>query len=191
MHGRLIFFCGIILAFGAGWVAGVLAPRAFSPRLNTDWFVLSLPSETNGISYSAETIFKSDLSMPDVKSFGGSAKFVNDGTGDRSAVRFGYKVTVDVSNFNQAKGSNSLVPIKLFTLDSHRLVPIEPTYEARFCFMLKDEDGFDLLRLTSEPHSIKPGGTNSFQGLVGDTVPIGAASRTIEVILSLDVKKCL
>ena len=83
------------------------------------------------------------------------------------------------------------MPIEPIRPNSYKLVPIEPYYQARFYFTLKDEDGFVMLKLTSEGHSIEPGKANSFQDLVGDTIPIKIASRTTEVILNIDIRKCL
>ncbi len=216
MHRSSTFIAGLLLAFGAGWIAGIFVPQAFSPRLSTGWFALSFPSENEAISYSAEEIFKSDISMPDVKALTGSAKFVNDGMGEQSVVRLGYKVKIEASPLTQAKVSEkyredgmvdasagkevTLLPRPSTPQDSYRLVPLEPTkeaiasltitYEARFYFTLKDKDGFVLLELTSKPHSIKLGKTNSFHSLVDDTVPIGLALRTSEVILGTNIRKC-
>lgn len=205
MYRKLTILGGLILAFGAGLMLGIFRPHFFHPRLNSDWFVLSFPSKTKSVFYSAEEIFKSNLSMPDVKILTGAGKFVNDGTEKQSTVRLGYKITVEVSHLNQDKGQKSIKSrgrtdtasdkeIPLVTSSpqgGYKLVPLEHGYEARFYFTLKDRDGFVLMNLISTPNDIIPSKANSFQGLVDDKILTGVASRTTEVTMSLEVKKCL
>lgn len=190
---RVLLIAGFILAFGAGWAASLLFLALSSPRVSSDWYQLSPTDGKKGIGFSTETLFKSDIALPDIKAISGTAKYAGDGLGASSTFRLGYKIAVEVAPLDLSKVPEKYKkekPVghgKKFTL-----LPIDQvTYEVRFDFRLKDKDGFVLLELRSEAQSIESGKTNTFQGFAPTTVPVGIASRTSAILLSMTLTKCI
>lgn len=192
---RVLIALSCLLAFGLGYLAALFLPSIFSPHVDSRWRPLPDLEAKNGISYSTDALFKSDIPLPDMKSTGSAAKFIEDGSVRPSSIRFGYKIAVNVAPLDLSKVPAAYKKEKPIDLGGGRTItelPIEQvTYEVRFDFTLKDKDGFTLANLKSEPQNVESGKVNSFQGFSTEAIPFVMASKTETILFELYVVKCV
>jgi hypothetical protein len=202
MARRLMIVLLVLIAFGGGWVSALIVPSAFGGRIPSDWFDMSASATSNGsapdtspskvVSYSFDAFAKADIPLPEIKAVKGSAKFVTD---ESSPIRLGYKTSVEIEALDLAKVPEKYQIKKKINIGGGKAItqlPIDQvTYEATFSFALKDRDGFTLLELLSASHTIRSGKINTFQALATEPIAAGIASRTAQVILGLNIMKCV
>ncbi len=184
---------GCAVSFIAG-AAIVLAYITFAgSRVSTDWVELSKPKEGQGITYSTEAFLKSDIALPDIKEFGGKAKFIESATLS-SSYALGYVVNVSVPSLDLKKVPKKYLIDKSVEIEGAKTTRLgikQVHYDVVFAFTLQDEDGFSLLELSSEPHIIESGKNNEVQSVVKINISREAAARTKHVLMQLGVQKCV
>jgi hypothetical protein len=173
-------------------IAVALAYIAVSSRVTTDWIELSKPHDGKGITYSTEAIFKSDIRLPDVKHFGGKAKFVpNPSSG---AYSLGYLIDVSITSLDLDKVPKKYLKDKPEVIDgvsTMRLGIEQVHYVIRLRFTLRDKDGFTLLEVQSDAHTIESGKSNELQNLAKPQVPSEVAANVASILVQLGVEKCV
>lgn len=182
---------GCIVSFVAG-IALAMAYIASSSRVPPDWIELSKPHDGKGITYSTEAIFKSDIPLPDVKQFSGKAKFVP--TPSAGAYGLGYVIDVSIPSLDLTKVPEKYIkdkPVVIDGVSTTRLGIKQVHYEIRLNFTLRDKDGFTLLEVQSDPHTIESGRSNQLQSLAKPQVPSEVASRVASIVVQLGVEKCV
>jgi hypothetical protein len=168
-----------------GLCLGVFGMIAFNHRRSTHWIPLAL--EAHGLSWQNDVLFGDDIPFPDVANPSGQVKFVNRGIG--KGTELGYVVKAKMEKLDQSK-----LPAKYKKVEAHGNYTIEPTetvvYDAHLEFILKDVDGFVLMRTKSESIQIWSGQDNKLQGFAVDSIPNALQKRTesVEVMLAFD--KC-
>lgn len=189
----------LLVAFFAGLAFGVALtfllvrlPGAHS--VPGKWYALERSGSqglgVRGVSYATEASFGVDISLPRVGDITGEAKFVPMSSNSTS-VQLGYRIKIPVAPLDTAK-----IPAKYRQRvrypDGSELLPTEQVvYEALFEFRLKDRDGFALQKITSEPHHIYSGETNSFQGIAAVPVYAMNARRVTGVEVNMFVQRCV
>ena len=139
-----------------------------------------------------------DLPEPDVRRIVGQFKFVDSAeqAGDH-AVRFGYKIEVDVAPLDLGKVPKRFLEEKRIDLGGGKSITQLPLTQStaadqvRFEFLLKDRDGFTLMKLSGPPETLWTGRGNAFQRLLTEPVPENVARRTAAAVESMTVEKCL
>jgi hypothetical protein len=153
---------------------------------------LSKPRDGKGISYSTEAILKSDIPLPDIKHFGGKTKFVPH-LGAKT-YRLGYVIDLSLASLDLTKVPAKYLKDKPVAIDGVSITQLgirQVSYEIRLNFTLRDKDGFTLLEIQSDPHTIESGKKNEFQSLARTPVPSEVAARVASIFVHLGVEKCI
>lgn len=204
MTHRLTIVLALLIAFGAGWTAALIAPSVFGQRVSSDWFdmhssvtskgFVPAASVSKAVAYSFDAFAKSDIPLPEVKAVKGTAKFVID-TSASPSMRLGYRTTVEIATLDLSKIPVKYRKEKRIDVGGGKTItqlPIDQvTYEATFNFVLMDKDGFTLLEIPSASHTVESGKVNSFQSLAPEPIPVRLASQTARILLSLHIIKCV
>jgi hypothetical protein len=144
------------------------------------------------VSY-ADTMFDSDLPSLVIQSIEGKAKFVAHAESD-GKVPIGYVISevtasMDKSHVPEKYKKERVIQMKGGPITA---LPIEQAaYEVEFVFRLLDRDGFELMSVTSKPHTVLSGATSNIQWETEPAVPIRMASLTDRVEFHTVVTKCL
>ena len=190
---KLLWITGCAISFVAGAAIALAYVTISGSRVSRDWLDLSKPKEGKGILYSTEAIFKADISLPDIKQFGGKAKFLESATSPGS-YGLGYVANVSVPPLDLKKVPKKYLidkPVEIDGVKTTELGIKQVHYDVVFDFTQQDRDGFTLLELSSEPHSIEFGKNNEFQSVVKTNVPREVAARVTHVVIQLSVQKCI
>lgn len=162
-------------------------------RVTSDWIDLSKSKEGQGILYSTEAFLKADIALPDINQFGGKVKFVESTTSSGS-YGLGYLVNVSVPSLDLKKVPKKYLvdkPVEIDGVKTTRLGIKQVHYDVIFTFTLHDRDGFALLELSSEPHTIESGKSNEFQSVVKTSIRREVAARASHIVMQLGVQKCV
>lgn len=143
--------------------------------------------------YSTEAFLKADIALPDIKQFGGKAKFLETATSTGS-YGLGYVANVSVPPLDLKKVPKKYLidkPVEIDGVKTTQLGIKQVHYDVVFNFTLQDRDGFALLELSSEPHTIESGKNNEFQSVVKTNVVREVAARVTHVVMQLGIQKCV
>lgn len=176
----------LILAAAVGATATYFYLSYKQKKNSFDWIQLA-PKNDMDLFLSIQAFLKSSIFFPDAKDAYGKAKFLPD-EGATKEVQLGYIMTISVESLDL---SNVSEKVRKHIADSVGPNAGQLTYEGNFVFTLKDKDGFELAILTSSPVSVTSGKDNIFQGMVENSVPIGIAKRTSQIVFDLELNKCL
>jgi hypothetical protein len=184
-----------IIAPSLGWLLNAIWPNPFgwAPEgTSSSWRPL-----VRGPTGLSTEVVTADFPGPNVHNIAGRFKFVdNPDQGAGHTVRFGYKIQVDVGPLDLSKVPKTFLEEKQINLGGGRSITQLPltqstaTDEVRFEFLLKDRDGFTLMKLRGEPETLWTGKSNIFQRLLAEPVPENVAHRTTTVVESMSVDKC-
>lgn len=192
MQRRSLIFTGFAI-FVAGTASGLLWRNQLEHRINTEWQTVLIPEKTKGISYSTQALF-SGIPAPDVNSLSGAVKFLDGAGADAGEARVGYRIAADVAPLDLSKTDSKYLHSREVEVDG-RTLTMEPvrqaTYEIRFVFSLLDKDGFELLKVQSEPENLESGKTNDFQAIASQPVRPDIASHTASIVMRTKFEKCL
>jgi hypothetical protein len=120
----------------------------------------------------------------------GKCKFLRASTKSRNdELNLGYIVSVDIEKLDLQKVPQKYKVEKKekSTAGEVTVLPIEEVvYSVTFEFILKDKDGFELLKIKSDPHNVYSGKVNEFQDVVSQAIPLAIAERVSSTILIND-----
>ncbi|MDA2924116.1 hypothetical protein MYX65_05580 [Acidobacteria bacterium AH-259-L09] len=157
----------------------------------------------DGLTYSDEAFFGSDVFFPEIKEIERRAKFLPASSEieighaldprQKESVQLGYEITVIVESLD-----TSTIPEKYRSVTHIRILGIEAeippleqvVYEMRFDFALRDTDGFILSKLSSAPDTVTSGKDNRFLSIVENLIPRPIAERTASIEFSMNLRKC-
>lgn len=174
----------------------IIASRQHNVR-NQDaerWFELMPPSNSDEklISYSSDLLFRSDIKLPNVTSLTGRAKFVKNTVNNKPEIKLGYTIDADIAPLDvsalpekyqqkpQDKNAQSVKPL----LDKVH-------YDVIFYFILKDRDGFPLMKVTSNKETVSSGTHNHFQLFANNYISQDIAANTDRITMRMEVIRCL
>ncbi len=164
-----------------------------SQRSRDPWIVLSTPSDNDEavLTYSSDALFKSDIKLPPVKSLTGKAKFILDATSRNEAnIKLGYIVDTDIAPLDTAKLPDKYKPVAENPGD--KKPPLDAVYyDVVFYFILKDKDGFPLMKVTSNKETVHSGAVNHFQLFAKTYIPQQIASSTKIINVRMEAIKCM
>jgi len=176
-----------------------LFPPFLESRMYSDWkpLVYDHPiSEGKKISlpFSVEEL-RSDLPIPDIKRISGEAKFIKEDHATNDFVRLGYKILIDAAAVDLSKVPEKYRKEKPVDIGGGvtitQLPIVSVTHEIRFTFILKDKDGFELLKSKGEPEDLESGKANMYQRILSDRVSSSIARRTSKIVFGISVEKCV
>jgi hypothetical protein len=192
MRRSFLIFMGFAI-FVAGAASGLLWSTHIEHRVNTEWQTVLVPEKTKGISYSTQAIF-SGIPSPNVNRLTGAVKFVEGAGADSNESRIGYKIAADVAPLDLSKTDTKYLRSREVVVDG-RTLTMEPikqvTYEVRFVFSLLDKDGFELLKVQSEPENLESGKINDFQAIASQPLRPEIAHQTASIVMRTEFQKCL
>lgn len=184
-----------LIAPTVGWLLNAIWPNPFgwaAESTSPSWRPL-----VRGPTGLSTEVVVADIPEPDVRKIAGQFKFVDSiDQGAGHTVRFGYKIEVDVAPLDLSKVPKRFLEEKRIDLGGGKSItqlPLTQSTEAdqvRFEFLLKDRDGFTLMKLSGEPETMWTGKSNVFQRLLTEPVPENLAHRTIAVVESMTIEKC-
>jgi len=184
--------CMISMLVGIGGTALYYnpPPAPHEAGEDTSWIVLSPSSEP--LTYTEEAMFHSDIKLPAVTSFSGKAKFVTDATSQKSKTKLGYIVDMNIAPLDAKPPAQQSKPAPA-TDASGKAAAVIPAvdYDVVFYFILKDKDGFPLMKLSSNEETVHSGQNNHFQFFARSFVPQNIASNTRNVTARIEAVRCV
>jgi hypothetical protein len=127
--------------------------------------------------------------LPAVTSLTGKAKFVHNAS-KNAEIKLGYVVDAAIAPLDTgALPKKYLPPAEQNAGVNH--VPTTVTYDVVFYFILKDKDGFPLLKATSNREPVSSGTTNHFQLFANTYIPPAIAAGTQAIDIRMEAVKCL
>lgn len=187
---KTVLTCLLCLCIG-GTVATVYFQTQYG--LSREWIPLTKPeSNRRGIGYSFESLFASDISLPEVTSISGKAKLV-EGT-DAAGFGVGYVTEVSINPLDLSKVPEEYKEDRVEMIDGHEVKALgitQVTFQATLTFLLKDADGFVLKEVVSESHFIESGKTNRLQSIAPGSISNSLASRVKAIDVKLNIEKCV
>ena len=184
-----LFSYALALMIGAALLFAL--QRTLGHHISTNWMDLTKDKDTGKYGLSMD-VMVSDLPVPPITSIQGRAKFIDLGASNN--VRLGYKIIVIAGALDKSKIPQKYLVAKPIDVGDGKIItqlPIEETdHEVHFTFVLKDQDGFKLLELQSEPHNLQSGKSNTFQGMATSAIPISIASRAHAITYQMSIDKC-
>jgi hypothetical protein len=175
----------LVIGLLFGVVIGAACTFGFLHHPNHNW--IQLTKDGKGLAYSLHGIFDTDISMPNLASPTGQAKFVDRDLGKGTELGFVVKTTMD-------KLDTTRLPARYKQTQKFGEGTIGPTdtvtYSSHLEFTLKDPDGFVLMTTSSDPMDIWSGQENVLQGFAKDAIPASLLTRTRAIQMQLVVDKC-
>ena len=188
---RQVIF-GIALVF-LTLVVGYYVGKTVSTTKDFDWKELSIDKTGKGYGFTSEALFNSDISLPEIKSLSGKTKFIKSQNATSDEFNLGYVVSVDIDkiNFEKIPQKYKVEKKEQYKAGEVTVLPIEEAvFEISFAFVLKDKDGFEIVKLKSPPHSLYTGKVNDFQDIVEQSISSAIADRTVSIVLNMTIEKC-
>lgn len=179
----------MVISLAIGYYLG-LSSKA---TMNFNWNELSIDQAGKGYGFTSDALFNSDIPFPEIKKLSGKTKFIKPSQYRSDELNLGYVISVDVDKLDLQK-----VPQKYkverkeqYKAGEFTVSPIEEViYEISFEFVLKDRDGFEIIKLKSPSHNLYSGKINTFQDVVKQSISQTIVHRVSNIVLHMTVEKC-
>jgi hypothetical protein len=192
----------LIMGSVACFIAGIAVASAYyhfsatrtssSAETESSWIKLTHPVNSEElVTYSSDALFKSDIRLPKVVSLEGKAKFVKGTSSNSSDLKLGYVVDTEIAPLDVAT-----VPDKYKTPAGDNPEEKKPpltavSYDVVFYFILKDKDGFPLMKAASNKEPVHSGTSNHFQLFASSYIPYAVASNTKSIDMRMEAVRCI
>ena len=188
-----IFFCATSLLAGIGGTALYFnPPTVHEAAQHDDWIKLSVDSGDKAISYSSDALAKSDIKLPSVNSFSGKSKFVMEtAAGEKPTVKLGYVINVDIAPLVASGIPDKYKSVATDNPGDKKTQINAVDYDVVFYFILKDKDGFPLMKVSSNRETVHSGINNHFQLFAKTYIPQTVVSSTKIINVRMEAVKCL
>jgi hypothetical protein len=168
-----------VVFFGLGAMSVVL----FRKRPSNPWITVTSDKNSFGLTDAALNI---DIPWPKTTPPSGKAKFLNRDKGEQ----IGYVLKLPIG-----PNPTSVLPEKYrrktkmangFEVGP----PDQVTYEGHFAFILKDADGFTLMKVDGPKEELWANSENQMQNVTEETVPDSVVRRAKSVYIEFTVTSC-
>ncbi|HEU5048276.1 MAG TPA: hypothetical protein VFT64_10595 [Rickettsiales bacterium] len=183
--------CIISMLVGIGGTALYYSPPPPPHEVGEDTSWIALSPASDPLTYTQEAMFHSDIKLPAVTSFSGKVKFITDATSQKPKTKLGYVVDMNIAPLDTKQFPPQPKPSS-GTDASAKAAPV-PTvdYDVVFYFILKDKDGFPLMKLASNEETVHSGQNNHFQFYARNYVPASVAANTRVISARIEAVRCL
>lgn len=193
----LVFSCALSLLAGIGGTVIYFTPptthegnASVTPQ-SDGWIALSADNSSPVFSYASEAVARSDIKMPAVTSLTGKSKFVSDASNTKQEIKLGYVVDATIAPLDTAAVVDTYKEVSGEGQQGSRPSIKAVDYDVVFYFILKDKDGFPLMKVASNREAVHSGMNNHFQLYAKTYIPQSVASATKTITVRMEAVRCL